>query len=240
MTSRKDKFGDRKPPRGGKPERDAKPERDIKPGENAKPAREDGKTPRGFVRPEHIASDPWRVPIVVEQIPDTGLERSIVADAGQLAAIAEAGSLRVVHSARATFILQPTRDSHVHVTGRVTARIGQVCVVSLDDIDTDIDEEIDIVFAPPSKIPTMASTIDDSADDDAEIPDPPEPIMDGVIDIGRVATDALFLAVDPYPRKPGAVIDLPAMEDDPEEHPFAALKALQGGPQDLKTETKPD
>lgn len=224
MTSRKDKSGDRKPPRGGKPERDAKP------APTARPARDDGKTPRGFVRPEQILPDPWRVPIAVEQIPDTGVERSIVADAAQLAAIAEVGGLRAVHSAKAEFTLQPMRDSHVQVTGRVTARIGQVCVVSLDDMDSDIDEQIDIVFAPPSKIPPMASTIDDSADDDTEIPDPPEPIDDGVIDIGRVATDALFLAVDPYPRKPGAKLDLPAEEADPEEHPFAALKALQGDP----------
>ena len=33
--------------------------------------------------------------------------------------------------------------------------------------------------------------------------DPPEPIENGIIDLGRVATDALYLAVDPYPRKPG-------------------------------------
>ena len=179
------------------------------------------------MRPEQIVPDPWRVPVVVEQIPDTGVERDITADAGQLKAIAEAGGLRSVSSARAQLTLQPGRDGHVHVTGRVRARIGQVCVVTLEDIDSDISEEIDIDFAPPSRIPTLASTIDDSADEDTEIPDPPEPIEDGVIDIGRVATDALFLAVDPYPRKPGAVFDAPAVQNDPEEHPFAALKALK-------------
>ncbi len=215
MTSRKDRFGDGKPPRQTK-----KPD--------AKPARDDSKTPRGFVRPEQIVPDPWRVPIVVEQISDTGVERSITADAGQLTAIAEVGGLRSVTSARATLTLQPGREGHVHVTGRVTARIGQICVVSLEDMETDLDEAIDVTFAPPSKIPTLASTIDDSADDDAEIPDPPEPIVDGVIDIGRVATDALFLAVDPYPRRPGVVFEAPVEQIDPDEHPFAALKLLKG------------
>ncbi len=28
-----------------------------------------------------------------------------------------------------------------------------------------------------------------------------------MIDLGRVATDALYLAVDPYPRKPGVVFE---------------------------------
>ncbi len=222
MTSRKDKFTDGRPPRGPKPDRDEKPARD------AKSPRADGKTPRGFVRPEQIVPDPWRVPIAVEQIPDTGVERSIVADAGQLASIAAVGGLRKVYAAKADLTLQPMRDHHIQVTGRVTAKIGQTCVVSLDDIDTDIDEDVDITFAPPSKIPPMASTIDDSVDDDTEIPDAPEPIEDGIIDIGRIATDALFLAIDPYPRKAGAVLDLPRERDDPEEHPFAALKALKG------------
>jgi hypothetical protein len=35
------------------------------------------------------------------------------------------------------------------------------------------------------------------------------------------------LGVDPHPRKPGAVFDLPVIPDDPEDHPFAALKALK-------------
>jgi len=48
-----------------------------------------------------------------------------------------------------------------------------------------------------------------------------------VIDLGRLATDALFLAVDPYPRRPDAVFEPPVEATDPNDHPFAALKALQ-------------
>jgi hypothetical protein len=59
--------------------------------------------------------------------------------------------------------------------------------------------------------------------------DPPEPIVNGMIDLGRVATDALFLGIDPYPRKPDAVFDQPEVAADAEDHPFAALKALKAG-----------
>ena len=62
---------------------------------------------------------------------------------------------------------------------------------------------------------------------DGEVPDPPEPIVGGIIDLGRLATDAVFLGIDPYPRKPGAAFDVPATPPDPEDHPFAALKALK-------------
>ena len=54
--------------------------------------------------------------------------------------------------------------------------------------------------------------------------DPPEPIENGMIDLGRLATDVLYLAIDPYPRKPGAVFEPEVTAADPEDHPFAALK----------------
>lgn len=183
---------------------------------------------RGYI--QDAAPDPWRVPVAVEQIPDTGLERTIVAGPAELAALAAVGGLRSVGAASASFTLVPMRDRNVHVTGRISARIGQTCVVTLEPMDSAIDEPIDLVFAPASQIPALAETIDDAMDGDDETPDPPEPITDGIIDIGRVATDALYLAVDPYPRKPDAVFDPPAQGVDPDDHPFAALKALQPAP----------
>ena len=122
----------------------------------------------------------------------------------------------------------------MHVAGRVQARVGQTCVVTLDPIENDIDEAIDLIFAPPEQIPALADLVDEAAESDAEIPDPPEPIVDGIIDLGRLATDALFLAIDPYPRKPDAVFEPPAVPDDPEDHPFAALKALQARPRAVR------
>ncbi len=56
---------------------------------------------------------------------------------------------------------------------------------------------------------------------------PPEPIVNGVIDLGRLATDALFLGINPYPRRPDAVFEPIVETPDPEDHPFAALKALK-------------
>jgi hypothetical protein len=171
--------------------------------------------------------DPWSVPIAVEQIPDTGLHRDIEASAATRAAMAELGGLREILSASASLDVTPKSGGRVHVEGRVRARIGQTCVVTLDPIENEIDEPIDLIFAPPEQIPEMAALVDDAAESDVEIPDPPEPIENGMIDLGRLATDALFLGVDPYPRKPDAVFEVPVVPPDPEDHPFAALKALQ-------------
>jgi hypothetical protein len=171
---------------------------------------------------------PWRVPIVVAQIPDTGLHRDVEADAAARKAMAEVAGLREVFSVRASFDVTPKRDGRFQVTGHVRARIGQTCVVTLDPIESDIDEPIDLMFAPPEQIPALADLVDEDVESEAEIPDPPEPIVGGVIDLGRLATDALFLGVDPYPRKPGAVFEPQITAADPEDHPFAALKALKG------------
>jgi uncharacterized metal-binding protein YceD (DUF177 family) len=172
-------------------------------------------------------SDSWSVPVIVAQIPDAGLHRDIEADRVVRDAMAEVAGLREILSASASLDVTPKSGGRVHVAGHVRARIGQTCVVTLEPIENDIDEPIDLIFAPPEQIPQLADLVDEAADSDVEIPDPPEPIVNGVIDLGRLATDALFLAIDPYPRRPDAVFEPPVVAADPEDHPFAALKALQ-------------
>ena len=172
-------------------------------------------------------ADPWSVPVTVAQIPDTGLHRDIEAGRAAREAMAEVAGLREILSASASLDVTPKSGGRFHVAGRVRARIGQTCVVTLDPIENDIDEPVDLIFAPPEQIPQLADLVDEAAESDVEIPDPPEPIVNGVIDLGRLATDALFLGIDPYPRRPDAVFEPPVVAADPEDHPFAALKALQ-------------
>jgi uncharacterized metal-binding protein YceD (DUF177 family) len=174
--------------------------------------------------------DPWRVPVAVEKIPDTGLHRDLEADQATRAAVADVGGLREVLSVQASLDVTPMSGGRFHVAGRVQARIGQTCVVTLDPMETDIDEPIDLIFVPPDQIPEMAALVEEAEESEAETPDPPEPIENGIIDLGRLATDALYLAVDPYPRKPDAVFEPLVEAPDPEDHPFAALKALQVAP----------
>jgi hypothetical protein len=172
-------------------------------------------------------TDPWRVPVVVAQIPDDGLHRAFEANETARVAMAEMAGLRDITLASAWFDLKRQSGGRVHVRGQVRARVGQTCVVTLDPIENEIDELIDVTFAPVEQIPSLSALVEEAAASNEEIPDPPEPIVNGVIDLGRLATDALFLAVDPYPRRPDAAFEPPAETLDPADHPFAALKALQ-------------
>ena len=173
--------------------------------------------------------DPWRAPVMVAHIPDTGLHRELEASAAERQAVAEVAGLRDVLSIQASFDVVPKSGGRVHVTGDVRARVGQTCVVTLEPIESEIDEEIDLIFAPEAEVRRLADLIEEGQDDaePPEVADPPEAIVNGIIDLGRLATDALFLAIDPYPRKPGAVFEAEVIAPDPADNPFAALKALQ-------------
>jgi uncharacterized metal-binding protein YceD (DUF177 family) len=176
--------------------------------------------------PRNPSHNPWRAHVNIAQIPDSGLHREIEADDATRAAMADIAGLRDISSARAAFDLSHRSGGRVHVTGRVQARIGQTCVVTLEPIENEIDEEIDLIFAPAEQIAPQTDVDDD--DGETAMADPPEPIENGMIDLGRLATDVLYLAVDPYPRKDGAVFEPQVAAADPGDHPFAALKALKG------------
>jgi uncharacterized metal-binding protein YceD (DUF177 family) len=110
----------------------------------------------------------------------------------------------------------------VRVTGRVQARVGQTCVVTLDPIENTIDEPVEIEFVPGAEA-AEAGHVVEAADAGDE---PPEPLINGQVDLGALATEFLLLAIDPYPRKPGAEFASP-QRSEPEEHPFAGLEALK-------------
>ena len=110
----------------------------------------------------------------------------------------------------------------VRVLGQVKARVGQTCVVTLEPIESEISEPIDLQFVPGSgDAPAVGSRKRELGGDET-----PEPIIDGKIDLGALGTEFLILGIDPYPRKAGAEFAPPKVED-PGEHPFAALAALK-------------
>lgn len=173
---------------------------------------------------------PWSFPVAIAQLPEKGLHQVLEADAAQRQRIAAAAGVNAVLQATAALDVVPVAGGQVSVTGTVRARVEQACVVTLDPVENNIDEPVSVFFAPPSQISANPKFIQKEEGDEAEIPDPPDPIVNGVIDLGRVATEHLILGIDPYPRKPGVVFAPPVTAEDPDQHPFAALKALKTAP----------
>lgn len=176
---------------------------------------------------------PFSRALDLSAVPASGLERSIAADSAELAALARAYDIPEVRALAADLTLSREAGGVIRVKGRVTADIVQTCVVSLVPVEQSIDEAVDVrlVEAGSRRAETLARTGAEAMMVDPGEPDPPDLLPGPTIDLGAIAVEHLLLAVDPYPRAPGA--ELPAEAADPSpgssDSPFAALARLRGG-----------
>jgi uncharacterized metal-binding protein YceD (DUF177 family) len=171
------------------------------------------------------SAPPWSVPVVVAEVPDTGRSLELAPDEAQRKAIAVAAELLELPRLEATFDLTRQGADGLRVVGHVAATVIQRCVVTLEPVENEVDEDVDLLFQPPQAEAPIAPAFDTGHQGlDAE--EPPEVLHGGVVDLGAVATEFLMLGLDPYPRKPGAVFQAPPA-GDPASHPFAALAALK-------------
>ena len=177
------------------------------------------------------AKRPWSVPVAVDDIPETGLHIEVEAPAEVRAPLVKLANLRDLSHLSAVFDLT-RRGGGVHVAGQVKARIGQTCVVTLEPLENDLAEPINILFAPlDAAADDPAGTSDETAaakgaDQEAGDEEPAEPLIEGKVDLGAIATEFLLLGIDPYPRKAGAEFAAVKTADD-SARPFAALEALK-------------
>jgi hypothetical protein len=148
----------------------------------------------------------------------------LVADAHTRAAVAKAAGLPALPRLEATFDLARSGRNGMRVLGRVSATVSQTCVVTLEQVENLVEEDIDLLFQPaPAHAPVAEGHVNEM-----EVPaeDEPETMTGGMVDLGALAIEFLILGLDPYPRKPGAVFEPPPSGEDG-AHPFAALAALR-------------
>jgi uncharacterized metal-binding protein YceD (DUF177 family) len=167
-------------------------------------------------------ANPWSVPVAVEDIPDTGMHVVIDAPPAVRAEVGELAGLRDLPQLSAVFDLT-RQGSGVQVTGQVNARVGQTCVVTLEPIENVVAEAVDLKFAATSGSEAAPKRARKRPLDGDE---PPEPLFNGRLDLGALATEFLILGIDPYPRKEGVEF-APPKDENPGEHPFAALQSLK-------------
>ncbi|MGZ8403050.1 MAG: YceD family protein [Rhodoplanes sp.] len=162
---------------------------------------------------------PWSVPVRVEEVPEAGLGLHFCADQSLRDRIARIAGVLALPRLQADFTVTH-RGRGLRVVGEVSATVGQTCVVTLEPIESQIAESVDLVFAPAddNDLPSIAR-----GDPESE---PPEPLHDGCVDLGALATEFLLLGIDPYPRKPGAVF-APPPPAATQDGPFAALATLK-------------
>lgn len=162
-------------------------------------------------------------PLRLGTVGQSGRRIELRAEAGEREALARRFDLPDIGSLAASLDLRPEPGGTIRVRGRLLAEVVQSCVVTLEPVPARVDAPLDLRLLPDGQAP---------ADEDPDSPDEIESPGD-VADLGEALAEQLALALDPYPRAPGA--ELPAETRAPEEpeaaparpNPFAALKVLK-------------
>lgn len=154
-------------------------------------------------------------------ISSRGSERRIEASATERAALADLLDLQAIGSLAATLSMRRLASGLVEVKGSLEADVVQTCVVTLEPVPAKIAESFRVTFGEGVEEPELAE-IDLYYEDQ----DPPEPIVDGMIDLGALVVEYLSLGLDPYPRKADAAISK-EYEAEPQEAPETELPSTR-------------
>jgi uncharacterized metal-binding protein YceD (DUF177 family) len=151
----------------------------------------------------------------LDRVPARGMEIDVTASDAERTALAKRFELLELPVLKADVAIRPGLGGAWTVSGRLVAEVVQACVVTLEPVPQSIDETFDLRFAAGAG---------GSSDD----PDAPEPLEGDTIDVGAVVADHLSLALDPFPRAPGAAYEPAPEPADAKPNPFAALEQLKG------------
>ena len=143
-----------------------------------------------------------------------------------LAALARTLDVPEVRTLRLSGTLEPEGREDWRLDGRLDALVVQECVVTLEPVETRVEEPVERLYV---------AGLDEPGTGEVEMPDEAREPLPAAIDLMAVAAEALALALPPYPRAPGAelgeaVFAEPGVEPMTEEdaRPFAGLAALRG------------
>lgn len=153
-------------------------------------------------------------PVSLDRIGPQGLDVVVEATATECAALATRMNIPAVLAVSCQFHLVREGRDKVLASGMLRATVTQTCVISLEDFDVSVQEAFQVRFVPSGE---EADDADPDSEDEI-------PFEGNAIDVGEAAAEQLGLALDPYPRMPN--VELPAVEDDPDPHPFMALRRL--------------
>lgn len=146
------------------------------------------------------------------------------ADEPERRAIAERLQLPALERFEAHVALS-REGERIEAEGRIRARLEQSCVATGEAVRASVDEPFRVRFLPePSATPDEEVELGEEDCDTV--------FHDGAsIDLGGALADTLALALDPYPRSPGAdqALREAGVLSEEQASPFAVLARLKGG-----------
>ncbi len=167
--------------------------------------------------------------ISLEQLKGNHFELEIEANEAECQALAKRFDLIELKNFTAHLIFTMTpSNSPIFVKGNFEASVIQACVVTLEPVPSEIKGEYRCEYSQEITLEDV-----EIIEFSEEAEDPPEAIIDGVFDVGIMLTEEFGLALDPFPRAPGADFDEVRkatngkLEEPDSNNPFAVLKKLK-------------
>jgi len=184
-------------------------------------------------------------PVEIAALPPSGRRYEIKADAEARGRVAKRLDLQKIDALSASLEITFAAGGLIKVTGRVTAEVVQTCVVTLAPVPATVMDEIAVTFISEERDAKDRARREKAKAEEEEVvfehdDDPPEVAVGGRIDLGEVAVVQMALALNPYPRAPGAAFApaawgaAPDGENTRPDSPFAALaqfKKPNGAPE---------
>ena len=164
----------------------------------------------------------WARPLKLGELAHGPVRLHLTPDDTERAAVAKALGLQSLRQLTAHVTVSAWLDG-VQVNGRFEAVVEQICGVSLDSFEAEVEGEIDI-RAVPQGSPHAATSDGGDLELESDAPDAPDLLEGDQIDIAAYVVEHLALELDPFPRKPGAEFDY--QPEAAEISPFAVLRKI--------------
>lgn len=164
----------------------------------------------------------------VDEIGESGLHLERSATASERESVAEALQIIACEAITARYDIKALAGGRYRLRGTVEAALAQSCVITLDVLETRLDEAFDVEFRPADELSVSAEATVSLENPDLET------LEHNRIPVGRIVYEHLAAALDPYPKKEGAAF---AWEDESggpdaasSQSPFSVLSKLKHEP----------
>ena len=166
-----------------------------------------------------------------EDIPADGLPIEIEATLSERAGLAQRFEVLALDRLYAALMLRKVAGGRVRAEGQLQASGAQACVVTLDPVGFEMDQPLDLLFAPVSEQGGVGVSAEPRAEFDAEADEVEDPIIDGAFDLGEAIAQHFAQLLEPYPRSPQAAressTELTELAPEQGVSPFAKLASLK-------------
>lgn len=138
--------------------------------------------------------------IEIARIPTGGRPFAIAAEPAERAALAaRLGVERIDRLVAEGTVRRRAAEPLVTVEARLEAEVTQLCVVTLEPVTSRVEASLLRLFAP-GPATTLEEIVIDPLHEEAE------PLEGDRLDLGELVAEELAVALDPYPRAPGAAL----------------------------------